>query len=84
MKQYFDVEETRFGFTLKSGSIVYVLNRSKIYNNSYQFYLKQVEPNNEFISGLFLKKKNMYQGRTVDNQRVIVRMMIGTALLVIE
>lgn len=83
MKQYFDVEQTAYGYTLKNGIDTYVLNKSKIYQNDYQFYLKQVEPNPKFITGLF-RKKNKFFGSTIDKKRVQITLFEKSALITIE
>lgn len=76
MQKYFNYIETAHGFTLNDETDKYVLNRSKIYQNDYQFYLKKVEPTENFVSGLF-RKKNKYVGRTMQGRKVEIALLNG-------
>lgn len=77
-QKYYDVETNSFGFVLQSGSEKLVLYRSKILACA-NWYLKQVEPTANFITGLFYdKRKRLYRGKTRDGFNIFVR-ITGTA-----
>lgn len=81
MNHYYNVEQTAYGFILSNANEKFVLNRSKIFEDDYHFYLKRVEPTQQFISGMF-RKKNRYVGKTTENSKVVVTMFANSALIV--
>lgn len=71
----YDVETNSFGFVLHSGSEKLVLYRSKIVACA-SWYLKQVEPTANFISGLFYdKRRRLFRGKTRDGFTIFVRII---------
>jgi len=74
----YDVQENNYGYMLSSGTEKLVLYRSKIHAAA-DWYLKQVEPTANFISGLFYdKRKCLFRGKTKDGFNIFVR-ITGTA-----
>lgn len=82
----FKLLETKNGYILSDGVKKFVLNKSKWQKQGYSdYYLKQVEPTQEYISGLFYnKRKSLYQGKTKDGQRVIVKLGLNTAEIIFQ
>lgn len=80
MNQYYNAEPTPYGFILSNTDEKYVLNRSKIFEDDYHFYLKRVEPTQQFISGMF-RKKNKYVGKSANNSKVTVILFANSALI---
>jgi hypothetical protein len=73
MKKYYNVELTKNGYKLVDGNEVILMNPSKYPNIAY--YLKQVSPTVENITGLFYnKEKNFYRGKDLDKNTVILRL----------
>lgn len=71
----YDVQENNFGYVLSSGNEKLVLYRSKI-RATADWYLKQVEPIESFITGLFYdKRKKFFRGKTRDGFTIFVRII---------
>jgi hypothetical protein len=83
MIEYFNIEVTPQGYTLRNSNFTFVFNRSK-YNN-WQYYLKKVEPTQEHISGMFrVKKLNRFTGKTMEGKRVELVLMETQAIIKIQ
>lgn len=83
---YLDINETKFGYILqdKNKNIRYVLNESKKpadpNSKTAPFYLKQVKPTDNYISGMFKdKKQNKFNGKyNTPNMNFIVKVIFYT------
>jgi hypothetical protein len=83
---YLDINETKQGYILqdKDKTIKYVLNTSKRQqqekSKTAPYYLKQVEPTNLYISGMFKdKKKPLFNGKfNTSNLNFKVRVIFYT------
>ena len=83
---YLDINETKFGYILtdKTKSTKYVLNQSKkqMEQNSKvaPFYLKQVAPTENYISGMFKdKKRPVFNGKyNTPNMNFVVKIIFYT------
>lgn len=77
MERTFDLSETEHGYTLINGNEKFVLNHSKT-GALADWYLKQVAPAPEYITGLFYNKKSkLFRGKARHGQYIFVR-MFGT------
>lgn len=73
---------TQYGYILANGIEKYVMNKSKQCNSDVPYYLKKVEPNEEYFTGLFYDKKySYYKGKCKDGRRVKVKLGMNTAEL---
>lgn len=71
----YTVEENSFGYMLSSGAEKLVLYRSKIHAAA-DWYLKQVEPMENYLSGLFYdKRRRLFRGKTRDGFTIFVRII---------
>lgn len=72
-----DVVQTAFGYILTDGQLKYVCNKSKYDNSKIPYYLKQVSPSEQYITGLFYDAKHdIYTGKDTDSHRI--RLHLGT------
>jgi hypothetical protein len=79
MKTY-ELITTTHGYILTNGIEKLVMNISKKAGSAVPYYLKKVEPIQEYLTGLFYdKKKNEYYGKTADGTRVKVQLGLSTA-----
>lgn len=82
LQKVYRIIESSSGFVLKSDVEKLVLNRSKKHHAPANFYLKQVEPNDLYISGMFYDKKtNQYQGKDISNRTVLVNIDKSSAVV---
>lgn len=66
-----NVNENSYGYVLSNESEKYVLNKTKYPNSKAPFYLKQVAPQERYLSGMFYdKRKNMFVGKTTEGERI--------------
>lgn len=80
----YHLNQTPNGYELTSGKEKYLMLLSKRPNTPTPYYLRQIEPQSNYISGLFYnKKKQEYKGKDINNNRIIVRLGISTAELLI-
>lgn len=88
MIKNYSVNENRFGYLLINLVDVndkMVLYESKNINSIASHYLKQVEPIEEFFSGMFYDKKKLkYSGRTKAGQRITIKINSNIANLQIQ
>jgi hypothetical protein len=83
---YLDINETKFGYILqdKTKNTKYVLNASKKpadpNSKTAPFYLKQVAPQEKYISGMFKdKKQNKFNGKyNTPNMNFVVKIIFYT------
>lgn len=77
-----DIERTQYGFLLRGGSDIYLMNKSTVNALATPYYLKRVEPTKEYITGLFYKRaRNEYVGKAQNGQKVKLRLGVGKAFL---
>ena len=77
----YDVQENSFGYMLVSGAEKLVLYHSKIHAAA-EWYLKQVEPIENYISGLFFdKRRRLFSGKTRDGYQIHVRIIGATGVV---
>jgi len=82
MEKTFNIVETSYGYTLTNGSQKLVMNKSKIQGAAAKYFLKEVEPFENYITGLFYNKlKKNYRGKTVDGKFIFVRIVGGVAFI---
>lgn len=80
MQQTYELQTTTHGYILTNGLEKLVMNMSKKANSVVPYYLKKVEPIEEYLTGLFYdKKNNQYYGKTADGTRVKVQLGLSTA-----
>lgn len=73
MEKLYKVIKNDYGMVLISGAEKFVLNISKMATGA-DFYLKQVEPVQKYVTGLFYNKKKMfYRGKAMNGNNVFVR-----------
>lgn len=71
----YDVQENSFGYMLTSGAEKLVLYHSKTAALA-DWYLKQVEPMENYLSGLFYDKRRcLFKGKTRDGFTIFVRII---------
>lgn len=79
IKYIYQLQKTNNGYQIIGNGSVYVMNISNR-NNGSSYYLKQIKPMVKYITGLFYKKKyNCYQGKTIDNQKIIIKLGFNIA-----
>ena len=74
MKNY-HLEENEFGYILTNEETKYILYKSKFNTGNYApYYLKQVKPNETYISGMFVEKpfNNKFNGKFQNNSVVVI------------
>lgn len=73
--KYFNLIENEFGYILENGITKYVLYRSKhsTGGNYAPYYLKQVAPYSNYISGMYIDKdrQNKFNGK-FNNYTVVI------------
>lgn len=68
------VNITNYGYILSNESAKYVFNRTKKDNSKVDYYLKQVKPNEMYISGMYYdKNRKQYNGKTIDGKRIYLK-----------
>ncbi len=68
---------TKVGYILTDGQLKFVCNKSKYDNSKIPYYLKQVAPNEQYISGLFYDSKHdIYTGKDTNSNKI--RLHLGT------
>jgi hypothetical protein len=82
MKTILDINRNQFGYLLIGINEKYVMYQTKHNSEIVPYYLKRVFPETSYITGLFYnKKRNEYRGKTVDGQKVIVKLGMSSAEL---
>jgi hypothetical protein len=82
IKENFNVYRNRFGYLLINGSTKYVMNISKSNTSYTKYYLKLVEPIEQYITGLFYKKQyDFYQGKDMSNRIIRVKIKDDSATI---
>lgn len=70
-----DIILTKYGFNLKNNTVLFAMNKS---NHNNQYYLKQLEPDLKYITGLFKQRAGIYRGKTTDNKTVLINLHTNT------
>jgi len=82
VQDLFEISETEKGFILKNERSKYIMFRSGGLNRNIPYYLKRVIPDNQYITGLFYKKKyDLYVGKDMTGNKVSVKIVAKTATI---
>lgn len=89
MLKSYSVNENNFGYLLVNNSDAndkIVLYRSKPGSNSVvDYYAKQVEPEESYLSGMFYdKRKQLFTGKLKDSRRLNIKIRNATAFVEIN
>lgn len=74
MKKSYSIEHSNYGLLLKNGIEVFAINKVKEPTKLHQFYLKQIAPKNEYITGLF-DKKDYFEGKDLKGNKVYINIV---------
>lgn len=81
----YSIHNTKFGYMLQSSFEKLVMNKSKRDNDQVPYYLKRVEPDQEYITGLFWDpKKQEYHGKDRQGRKLTVRLGLTSAIIIVN